>query len=356
MEISQYLTLKNSNVYSFEKSYKSVNSILLIFSFIGNIASIIFAYFFLYTILYNVTDNFFAKKILVGIITVISLTAFELLKRFLFRQGAICLVTKKPKYERISITLLSLLIVSSSFYLSLNGAKTLSDKKGIINIETDKKIDLKISGINADFSNRIATVQKQIATYNDLMINGTKSVKLRMQLNGQIDKANTAIEKLNIQRGTEINNAKKETQNKALQSINISNDNVVKFLCLSSFIELIILIGVGFDVYYNHRIFIDFDTFINSSPRLKKYLFFHDLLAILYNNGTIKKRCYVLTPCRLSRIAKSQDINITSIRTNDFYKLLNHLKVINKKTGVRYTALMNFTEAQKALKEYYKLG
>ena len=354
MEISAYLKQKDFN-NSFENNYKSLNGILFLFSFLGNLASIVFAYFFLNTILTNVTDNFWGKALFTGLISVLALTAFEFLKRFLFKQAALTYLTGRSKTEKYIISGLSLLIISTSFYLSISGANTLSDKSQKIEGKTTEQINKTIDNINRDYNIKTDKINKQIDAYTQLITIGTKSRSLRTQYNTMILAANQQLDKLNLQKGIEITTAKNDLNNQKNILTVYSNNNVKAFLILSTFIELIILIGVAFDTYYNHRVFKDYDLLAQTNRKYKYYVLYNRLLDAVYSNGKIGKNNPILSACILAKIAKSIDLNVTTPQVNTFYSLLGQLNVTKIETRSKRIALVDLATAKAALKQHYQL-
>jgi len=351
MEISAYIKTKDK-VQSFENSYKSVNGILYLFSFLGNVASIIFAYFFLSNILSGVTDNFWGKAFVITLISFLALTAFELLKRFLFKQTAKTIIKSSNKTEKYIIGGLSFLIVCTSFYLSISGAHTLSDKTQKIADNTQKKIDLVFKSITADYQIKIDKINKQIDFYNQMIATGTKSRALRMQYNQMIIAATAQLEKLNLEKTADIKTAKTDIISGTKITLDNSFANVRAFLILSTFIELIILIGVAFDTYYNDRVFNEFDSLVTDSRKHRNFVLYNRLLNAVFNNGKLTKDENILTSNTLSKIIKAIDLQVTDNQIKNFYTLLVQVKVIE--SPIKRKALMTFAEAKKALKDYYK--
>lgn len=356
MEISAYLKLKDKiNYDTFENNYKSVNSILFIFSVLGNIASVVFAFFFLYTILSGVTDAFWGKSILVGLITLIALTSFELLKRFLFKQAASTFLKGKSNIDRYLIGILSLLIITSSFYLSINGAIKFSDNHNKLESSITKQIDLDNQNTNKKIDGQIADQKRQIAYYQNMAMNATKSRMLRADYNRMIDKANTYITMLENHRVSLLKSNERIGYTAHKIDLDNNDSNIRIFFIISSFIELIILIGVGFDVYYNHRVFADFDVLVNENRKYRYFVLYTRLLDAVFNNGRLSKGANILTACRLVTIAKSLDLNLTQRQVNGFYSLLSQLEIVQKETASRRVALMGLTDAKKTLRDYYKI-
>ena len=140
MKISEFKKLENKiNNYNFNKSYKNINIIMIILSYFGNIASIFLAYFFLSKILYSaIIDN----PLLVNISSIIILTGLELLKRDIFNKFSIqSLKDKTISKNVIPLLIFSLLLISTSFYSSISGAKEFSYKSKEIDQKNEKVIN-----------------------------------------------------------------------------------------------------------------------------------------------------------------------------------------------------------------------
>ena len=130
----EYLKLKEKTVErSYSERFKNVRFSLYWFSWIGNIFSIFLAFFFVKS-LFETSFSEVGTSIYVlgGIIIFLSL--FEFLKRYIF--GLFSGEYLKDKHtifrsNMITFLLSVVLIVSASFYLSLNGAKKFVDNKKI---------------------------------------------------------------------------------------------------------------------------------------------------------------------------------------------------------------------------------
>lgn len=248
---------------------------------------------------------------------------------------------------------LSMLIIATSFYLSLSGAKVLSDKSNRIQENTTLTINNTIANINKLFDNKVSQANKQIDFYNNMIINGTHSRLLRSQFNQSIDKLNTRILDIEKERDEVINKAKNEIKNIAFNSIQASNKNVQAFIILSTFIESIILIGVAFSVYYTNRIFVEFEASIAGSPKLKRYMLYNQLLDFTFRDGKIKEGDFLLNTLALQKLAKTKDIILTTKSISNFFALLKHLGVINQIAPTKRIPIVNLSEAKLLLKEYY---
>jgi hypothetical protein len=321
---------------------------------LGNVASILFAYFFLYTILIDVTDNFIGKSIVISIITVITLSSFELLKRFLFKQMTVTILNNNNSFEKNLIGFFALAIVCCSFYLSVNGAKTLADKDKTIDTKTINVVESKVKDIETNFKVQTDKLDKQIAFYNSMIVS-VHSNSLRTQYNNLIIFTTKQLNSLAEQKNKAIESVKLELNNQSINLKTSSNINVKRFILISTFIEFMILLGVGFEAFYNHKIIVDFEDMVNNNPKLRKYINYSKLLEVIYNNGSIKPESTLPTACQLIRLAKTKELTFTQKQVTDFYGLLKYIGIADKKSATRFVALTDMDTAKVSLKNYYNV-
>jgi len=355
VKIEQYKILKDKiENNNFERSYNIIDKILYYFSFLGNCASIIFAYFFVNLLLFNAVDDFWGKNFLIPFISLIALTSFELLKRFLFKQTTINILgSKKINSEILATISLSFLLISGSFYLSLNGAKTMADKNKKIDSKIEVITDKKTDSLNRVYDGKIAKLDSDKATWVKL-IETSRGVKLKTQYNALINKTNDDIKSTEKERDDKIKLLEVKNNNKADFQKKEVTTNILAFIIISSFIELIILIGVWFDTYYDFRSFKEFDDKISTDTNIKNYLLYIDLIEILYNSGKTRRGEDFSSFNKFKEVVKIRGINISDKTIQDFYTLLKYLK-ISTTVGNRRTVEKSYDEAKDILAEYYKV-
>jgi len=355
MDINKYQQLKEKiENNTFEESYKTIDKILYYFSFLGNTASVIFAYFFVNVLLYNATDEFWGKAIIIPSISFIALSAFEMLKRFLFKQTTINLLTnKKINRETIATILLSLLLISSSFYLSLNGAQKMADKGSKIDNKSELLTSQKTDSLNKVYDIKIAKLDKDKETWVKL-IQDSRGLALKTQYNHMITKTNEDIKAMNIERDSVIKIYENKVNNKSLIQKKEVSANIISFIMISTFIELIILIGVWFDSYYEYRSFSEFDDKVSSNENIKNFLLYNELIEVAYNGGKLRKGDDFDSMNKFKEVVKIKGIKVSDKSINDFFTILKYLK-ISVTTGNRRIVEKNYEEAKEVLAEYYKL-
>ena len=87
MKLEKFNLLKRRFEESaFEHNFVTLDRILYWFSFLGNIFSIIFSYFFIKTVTDTVPQFFSGQNTVFAIFIVVFMTGYEFLKRFTFEQ------------------------------------------------------------------------------------------------------------------------------------------------------------------------------------------------------------------------------------------------------------------------------
>ena len=135
------------NNQNFHESYRTLNYVMVALSYFGHIASIFLAFFMLSNILLGVMDN----KPVVYVVTVIILSAIELLKRDIFHKFSILYLKLKAfTKDVLPLFLLSITIIGISFYSSIKGAGEYSSK--------GDKIEQDFQKINKKYEDSITKV------------------------------------------------------------------------------------------------------------------------------------------------------------------------------------------------------
>lgn len=128
MKIKKYDSLrKKIEKKGFEGKNESLSKWLYYFSFLGNVGSIFFATFFVFPILYlaismNLIDGT-ASTVLSIIGAIVILSVFEILKRKTLTNLSFDLINSKYNIlKSIGNFFVSIILITMSFYFSLNGA------------------------------------------------------------------------------------------------------------------------------------------------------------------------------------------------------------------------------------------
>ena len=154
MDINEFKKLEESiKDESFDKSYKNINIVMFYLSIFGHVSSIFLAYFMLSKVLSSAIINNFA---VVFIASIILLGGLELLKRDIFQKfSSIHVKTKSLSGKVRPLMMLSILIISISFYSSINGAKEFSSKSKDIEVKTQNSVQIYQDSITNVYNNQI---------------------------------------------------------------------------------------------------------------------------------------------------------------------------------------------------------
>ena len=129
MNLDKFFKLKNNlETFNFENNFNSLSKTLYYFSFLGNIFLVLFSYFFIKNVTNNIPTLFTGQGVFFSIFIILFMVGYELFKRFAFEQlTSTILRLRKFTFNILLGTLVSLVLVAGSFYLSLNGAHRLID-------------------------------------------------------------------------------------------------------------------------------------------------------------------------------------------------------------------------------------
>lgn len=355
MRVQDYRKLEESiNEQDFNKSYKNINIVMFILSIFGHFASVFLAYFMLSKILAAaMTDN----PIVVFISSIIILSGIELLKRDIFDKFSFqYLKIKNFGKDVMPLFLLSLTIISISFYSSISGAKEFSSKSA--ELEDNKKeivqhykdsvtsvYTLKINDINTEIKSNKSKVeskdkeQTQLESVQPLSYQQRNRVRdlkeerrlLREEnakLEGDVSKINTEL--------ADVIKAKEDELTKETDSKKEDNSkNSFLFILISTIIELTILAGVYFNKYYKFRSYKEFRDKVERDPNYQKWTTYESILDVIYGKDT-KVNDKLPSNKNIVEMCKLNDVIILQKDMNDFMKLMINLNVIKSSGSARY--------------------
>lgn len=356
MNIEKFKKLRETiEVNTFELSYKWIDKISSVFAILAQITSVGFGYIFLSDLIFDSTDNFWGKVIIVPLIALISLSTFELLKRFLFRQTTLnYFITRSISKEVLGTAILSAALIILTFYLTLSGAKNMGDRSKHIESVTETKINNKTDSITKIFDGKIALLQKDKDTYLQMITSGTKSRELRTQYNTLLESTNNDIKKLEADKEDKIKEYQTFETGKASVKQKEVSKNIVSFLILSTCIELFILLGVWFHTYFDFRTFKEFSDRVSSQANFKKFLTNEKLLEMIFNKGKVKIGDTLDSSSHIKRLSLIKGINVTDKQIADFFVLTKHLKITDTVSKKRIVE-KSYEEAKLIISDYYNV-
>jgi hypothetical protein len=368
MELERYRTLREKfKNKTFEKKHHRTTSALYVGSFIANIGSVFFAFFFINPSFDKTISNLVGEgtfSLLISIVlTITFLSFFEFIKREMFKNFSADYIESQDRIfdkEQVMKAILSLSLIILSFYFSLTGAKEFSKisvkKNAVIEVNGTKVIDsmrnvaeLRKNPYNEEISdlqasnkdlrdkrdNTPLSLRSTRNQYNQLIDDNEKSIE------ANLDKIQKIDDKLNVDLGL----IDKELNENKIANTESDTELIWLFLIISTTIESVIILGV-----YHKELF-DFKTFIENEivhePILAKRLKYEFLLKIVFKNGDVQKEQPVISLNKLIEIVKNKAVYNPRV-VRDFYTEMTHVGAFKVITNKRY-AMVSFEEAKKMI-------
>lgn len=337
MKLDKYFKLKNElETFNFEKNFNSLSRTLYYFSFLGNIFLILFSFFFIKDVTNTIPVLFSGQGVFFSIFIILFMTGYELFKRFAFEQlTSTILRVRKVTFNIVLGSLVTLLLITGSFYLGLNGAHRLIDNTETIESTTDQTVSIKVDSV---------------AKYYDKEIEFYRNQKTTTRADRKYRDSIVAV--LQTTKDTKVKEIESKTENKSAAKIEELKQNDFAFAVMVFFLELIILIGVAFNAYY---IWTSYDEMkqLLTTPKFKQLELNLRLLKLYYQNGRKKEQDPVLAKTKLIALAASQKLNSNQTDVNNFIALCSELEIIS---GSRRKKVYNMSyEKAKAILENQEL-
>jgi len=355
MKINEFKKLEEKiNGQNFNKGYKNINVVMLLLSVFGHFASIFLAYFALSKVLGGVIEN---NPVAVFIASIVMLSGLELLKRDIFDKFSIqYLKIKAFTKDVLPLFLLSVTIIGTSFYASINGAKEFSSKEAVIE-QTQKETVNKFSdSLTAVYNVKIAEVETEIKTNKEKLDlkdkeqtdleaiqPPTRSQRNRIKdlkeerniLRTDITKLEGDVNTIKTELATKIKEHETEVGAETEDKKKDNSTNSLAFVLISTLIELIILAGVYFNEYYKFRSYKEFRDKLEKDPNYQKWMLYDQMLNIVYTEDT-KMNQKLPANKGISDMCKVNDIIVMPKDVTDFLKVMNNLGIIKTSGSSRY--------------------
>jgi hypothetical protein len=357
MDLKKYDELrKKISTKDFEGNNSGLDKWLWRFSFVGNASSIFFAYFLVYpALLKAITLNFITGNwgtALAFGLTLIFLVIFEIVKRYLIRNFSNDYMVNKRKlnFKLFGWSITSVAVVALSFYLSISGSKNLASTSSIKNVavqtQTTSKIDSLTSiydtqkQIYVDDNEALREVNKELRqTLAETPLN---YITARKEYQTSIDKNTTIIQenddevaRLNAE--LQIKIAEYNQELSATKSGNASEDskNILLFVIIVIFNELIIIGGLYFREYYEYKLYqINQQKYEKIYQKKDRY---RALLTFVYNDGKLSTGDKVITGLELKEIvAEKTNIQNSNKFVEDFLRDMDRLGIFVTNGKRRY--------------------
>jgi hypothetical protein len=337
MDFSKYKKLeKQLETNSFELNFSTLDKTLYWFSFLGNIAIIYFSYYFFSDVVNSIPDLAGIKATIFLIFAILIMTGYELLKRFAFEQ----FITSAFKHKKVTagliggfITILSL--TAGSFYLSLNGSHRWIDRSTQIATTIDQNINTK---------------SDSVAKYYDKEIEFYRNQSARTRADRKYRDSIVAV--LQTTKETKLAAVENKTGLSTQTQLERNKENNTLLIFLTFFLEVVVLIGVGFRGYYTVGSYTETKDLF-TTPKYKQLEECLTLLSIVYVKGKKKKNDTVTPITKLKSAVSTQKLNITQKSIKDFYNLIDELEITKTETKRRKIYNTDYEIAKKLVQQAF---
>ncbi len=370
---------------NFFNNYRGFSKLSYYLSWVGNGFSILFAYFFINNIIQQtITTHTATTDILAGIITVIILLTVELMKRFVFdklTQNFIIDQFKLLTTESKLLAFISICLIVTSFYFSLNGAEKYADKTDDISTKTENTIQMFSDTLDKKYAIKTATYDEQnkilfeqnqkldtelseySKLYNSPDISKADARKLKSEINrltkqkeynqGLIDKNDSKIKEFTSLKDAEIKEYEIKHQGLASKEQEKVSGNPMIFLVFSTVIEFLILFGIYFINYYKVRSVDDFEKKIAKDPKYKLYNLYTEMINVMYKEDTNIGEAIPIK-AQITKLLKSNSIDISNKDLDEALRVLTHLNIFKQKGNKKYFSA-DKNEANELIKKHLKI-
>jgi hypothetical protein len=335
MNLDQYHKLKiKLEVFKFEKNYVTLNKVLYYFSFLGNIFLIYFGYFFVKSVTGNIPPLFPYQDKFFTIFIGLFLTGYELTKRFALEQMFTGIFqVGKATLAVVSGILVCSLLVAGSFYLSIKGAHRLVDNTQVIVAAADSTVQKRSDSVARYYDKEIAYYRSQPGRtrqeryYRDSIVSSLTQAK-----EGKLQ----AIEI--------------KVQDKTQTEVSESQENSLAFLFITIFLELLILLGVGFNAFYTIGSFNE-TTKLLQTPKFKQLDINLKLLKLYYQNGKKAENDPVLSYNKFRSLIEAQKIDCMQKDIKAFIILCQELDIVRSSKGRKKEFAIPYLEAKQIIEK-----
>lgn len=352
MDLEKYNSLKKQfENRQFEKSQYWTNKVLYYGSFLGNLLSIILSFFFVNKISQETAVHFAGQSWILPIFIILFLTIFEFAKRFTFANTVTIFLTVKKLTLTFFLSLFfSLSLITLTFYLSLSGANHYANKSEVIESNTQQNVNK----VSDSLTNYYTIENKKLEDRINYLYNAASQRKRKSLTESEVQQVKSW--EILIEKNKETLDSKVKERNQALlldadKEKEKSNKNQIAFILISAFIELLILIGVGFSQYYLFVSFKEKKESLTNNTNYHKLINYLDLLKVLYNNGKITKGAILPSFNQFKDLANASGKKYQYKTLKEFMTLTNHLK-ITQIIGKSKTVCVSYEQAEEIVKNY----
>lgn len=346
MKLDKFNLLKKKfEENAFEHNFFTLDQILYWFSFLGNIFSIIFSYFFVKTVTDTIPQFFSGQGIVFAIFVIVFMTGYEFLKRFTFEQVVVHFFkVRKASAAFIGGIVFAVLLITGSFYMSLSGSHRIIDQTEQVNAKSDTVITTQTDSISAVYQTRIASYQSLIDQINSNAVNG----RLRTKDKADVKEYESKISQLQTELESKTKAIEDKVESKADKKLETAKSNTTALVMLTMFMELIILLGVGFNGYYTIASYTDMKHLLNT-PKYKTLQQNLALLNLYYQKGNKKEGDQTIAVSKLKSLASNQKLDVRVKDIDEFVALCSELGIVNVANNKKKYYVCSYDKAKDLL-------
>ncbi len=372
MDLTNYDKLRNKiNKKDFESRNSGLDRWLWRFSFVGNASAIFFAYFLIYPALSKtITINFIDGKwglIIAFLLSVVFLGVFEIIKRYFIRNFSDDYFTnnKKINFEISGWFMLALAIVALSFYLSISGSKNLATTSVFRNAVAETQTTVQRDSLTAIYEGRKETYDtdnKKLRTINNDLrqklaetplnyVSARKDYQVNIDKNaGIIVENQKEIDKLDVELNERIGELRESLSMAKSGHQSEDTRNIFLFIVIVIANEVLIIGGIYFREYYEHKLFeINHQKFEKVYQKKDRY---RSLLTFVYSNGKAVPGDKVISGLELKEhVADKTNIQNSNKLVDEFLKDMDRLNVFNT-NGKRRFINVTYNEAMNTVENF----
>lgn len=316
-------------VHKLEQNYFTLDRILYYFSFLGNIFLIYFGYFFVKSITETIPTLFPFQDTFFTLFVALFLTGYELTKRFALEQLSISILQIKKFTTSIAIgSLVCLGLIAGSFYLSVKGAHRL--------VDNTEAVETAVEGTTTQRAD-------SIAKYYDKEISYYRSQPARTRTDRQY--RDSIVASLQQTKDTKLRDIETKSQQKADTKLATTQENSTAFFYITIFLELLILVGVGFNAFYTIGSY-DETKKLLQTPKFKQLELNLKLLRLYYQNGKKTTGDPTLSYNKFQSLVQTQGIYCSQKDLKSFITLCQELEIVRDYKARRKEVTMSYDQAK----------
>jgi CHASE3 domain sensor protein len=219
-------------------------------------------------------------------------------------------------------------LIAGSFYLSIKGAHRLVDNTETIKTSIDSLTTKKVDSIAKYYDKEITYYRTQPGSrkddriYRDSIVNALQQTK-----------------------DTKIQQLEAKTEAKTSTTLDKNVENSTAFLFITVFLELIVLIGVGFDAFYTLGSYEETKKLLQT-PKFKQLELNLKLLKLYYQNGKKAVGDPTLSFNKFRSLVQAQKIDTSQKDLKSFVILCQELDIVKDYQGRKKELMVSYQEAK----------